>query len=144
MSMFDLTDEVAVVIGATGALGGASAQGMAEAGAKIAVVGRSAERGGKRVESIKAAGGSAQFFACDAMDPDSLKTCHEAVTSELGSPSLPYTGWGTAWFDYDNDGWLDLLTDNGAVDAEGRSGTFPYDQRKTLFRNLLEQQILII
>ena len=34
MSMFDLTDEVAVVIGATGALGGACAQAMAEAGAK--------------------------------------------------------------------------------------------------------------
>ncbi|SVB74807.1 uncharacterized protein METZ01_LOCUS227661, partial [marine metagenome] len=88
MSMFDLTDEVAVVIGATGALGGASAQGMAEAGAKIAVVGRSAERGGKRVESIKAAGGTAQFFTCDAMDPDSLKACHEAVTSELGPPTI--------------------------------------------------------
>ena len=63
MSMFDLTDEVAVVIGATGALGGASAQGMAEAGAKIAVVGRNAERGGVRVDSIKSAGGTAQFFA---------------------------------------------------------------------------------
>jgi len=59
-----------------------------------------------------------------------------SAASELGSPSLPYTGWGTAWFDYDNDGWLDLLTVNGAVDAEGRASTFPYDQRKTLFRNL--------
>ena len=59
-----------------------------------------------------------------------------SAASELGSPSLPYTGWGTAWFDYDNDGWLDLLTVNGAVDAEGRTYTFPYDQRKTLFRNL--------
>ena len=88
MSMFDLTDEVAVVIGATGALGGASAQGMAEAGAKIAVVGRSAERGGERVESIKAAGGIAQFFTCDAMDPDSLKACHKEVTSELGPPTI--------------------------------------------------------
>jgi NAD(P)-dependent dehydrogenase (short-subunit alcohol dehydrogenase family) len=86
--MFDLTDEVAVVIGATGALGGASAQGMAEAGAKIAVVGRSAERGGERVDAIKATGGVAQFFTCDALDPDSLKGCHEAVTTELGPPSI--------------------------------------------------------
>ena len=88
MSLFDLTDEVAVVIGATGALGGACAVAMAEAGAKIAVVGRSAERGEARVQEITEAGGTAQFFTCDAMSPDSLKTCHEAVTETLGAPSV--------------------------------------------------------
>ena len=31
----------------------------------------------------------------------------------LGPPSLPYTGFGTAWFDVDNDGWQDLLIANG-------------------------------
>ena len=60
-----------------------------------------------------------------------------SAPSELGSASLPYTGWGTTWFDYDNDGWLDLLTVNGAVvAAEGRTHPFPYDQQKALFRNL--------
>ncbi len=88
MSMFELSDDVAVVIGATGALGGACAVALAEAGAKIAVVGRSAERGETRVKEIAEAGGAAQFFACDAMDPDSLKTCHEAVSSELGPPTI--------------------------------------------------------
>ena len=58
--------------------------------------------------------------------------------SGLGAGSLAYTGWGTTWFDFDNDGWLDLLTVNGTITAlPGRSaGHFPYDQRKTLFRNL--------
>ncbi len=88
MSLFDLTDEVAVVIGATGALGGACATAMAEAGAKIAVVGRSAERGEARVKEITEAGGTAQFFSCDAMDPASLKACHEAVTEALGTPTV--------------------------------------------------------
>ena len=88
MSLFDLTDEVAVVIGATGALGGACATAMAEAGAKIAVVGRSAERGEARVKEITEPGGTAQFFSCDAMDPASLKTCHEAVTEALGAPTV--------------------------------------------------------
>ncbi|MDP6903255.1 MAG: SDR family oxidoreductase [Verrucomicrobiota bacterium] len=88
MSMFDLSDDVAVVIGATGALGGACAGALAEAGAKIAVVGRSAERGEAQVKEISKSGGTAQFFACDAMDPDSLKTCHEAVSSELGPPTI--------------------------------------------------------
>jgi hypothetical protein len=55
----------------------------------------------------------------------------------LGPASLPYTGFGTAWFDFDNDGLLDILTVNGKVALEGRSnGKFPYDQRKQLFRNL--------
>jgi hypothetical protein len=29
--------------------------------------------------------------------------------SRLGLPSFPFTGWGTSFLDYDNDGWLDLL-----------------------------------
>lgn len=88
MSIFDLSGEVAVVIGATGALGGASAQGMAEAGAKIAVAGRSEERGSERVKAIQSAGGEAHFFACDAMDSESLKACHESVSSKLGPPTI--------------------------------------------------------
>lgn len=61
-----------------------------------------------------------------------------SVRSGLGAPSLAYTGWGTAWIDIDNDGWLDLLTVNGTIQAQGGSSSkpFPYDQRKQLFRNL--------
>jgi len=42
--LFDLSGEVAVVIGATGALGGALAEGLAAAGAKVAVLGRNAAK----------------------------------------------------------------------------------------------------
>jgi hypothetical protein len=60
------------------------------------------------------------------------------ASSGLGPASLPYTGWGTAWFDFDNDGWLDNLAVNGTIIAKPNqpSGRFPYDQRKLLFRNL--------
>jgi enediyne biosynthesis protein E4 len=61
------------------------------------------------------------------------------AASGLGPATLRYTGFGTAWLDFDNDGWLDLLSANGLVGAVGRqrsSGTFPYAQRLTLFRNL--------
>ena len=55
-------------------------------------------------------------------------------------PSLQYTGFGAAWLDVDNDGWLDLLTVNGAVtsdlEAVARNEPFPLQQRKQLFRNL--------
>ena len=61
-----------------------------------------------------------------------------STASGIGALSLPYTGWGTAWFDYDNDGWLDILSVNGTIIAqEGRTGRpFPYDQKKLLLRNL--------
>ncbi|HYO16304.1 MAG TPA: CRTAC1 family protein [Thermoanaerobaculia bacterium] len=58
----------------------------------------------------------------------------------LAAPSLPFTGFGTLWLDYDNDGWLDLLAANGAVrllDDKARQGdSYPFAQRAQLFRNL--------
>src|SRR5439155_1553182 len=36
-------------------------------------------------------------------------------TSGVGQPSYPFVGWGTAFFDMDNDTWLDLLVANGHV-----------------------------
>jgi len=62
----------------------------------------------------------------------------QSAKSGLGPLSLGYTGFGTAWFDYDNDGWLDLISVNGAIQAiEGRgTDPFPYSERKLLFHNL--------
>ncbi len=58
----------------------------------------------------------------------------------LGMPSKPLTAFGTAWFDYDNDGWLDLLVANGAVQAvealARAKDPYPLDQPNQLFRNL--------
>jgi enediyne biosynthesis protein E4 len=58
----------------------------------------------------------------------------------IAIPSKPYTGFGTAFLDYDNDGWLDLLTVNGEVrtiEALARIGDrYPLSQRKQLFHNL--------
>ncbi len=57
----------------------------------------------------------------------------------LGTPSFPYTGFGTAWLDIDNNGWLDLIAVNGAVipePAQELAGApFPYDQRNQIFIN---------
>jgi hypothetical protein len=57
----------------------------------------------------------------------------------LGTPSLGYTGFGTAWLDADNDGWLDLVVANGAVVIEealvAAGDSFPYHQGNQLFLN---------
>jgi hypothetical protein len=63
-----------------------------------------------------------------------------AAAVGVRSSSLPVTGFGAAWIDADNDGWLDILTVNGAIQtiqalADG-GDRFPFHQRKQLFRNL--------
>jgi NAD(P)-dependent dehydrogenase (short-subunit alcohol dehydrogenase family) len=85
---FDLSGEVAVVIGATGVLGGALAQGLAQAGAKVAVLGRNAARGQARVQSILSAGGQSLFFSADATNKNGLREAHQAINQSLGAPSI--------------------------------------------------------
>jgi len=35
--------------------------------------------------------------------------------SKVAAPSVPFVGWGTGFFDFDNDGWLDIFVLNGHV-----------------------------
>jgi hypothetical protein len=55
----------------------------------------------------------------------------------LAARTAASTGFGTDWFDYDNDGWLDLFMANGAVNiVEAQRGEkFPFRMRNQLFRN---------
>jgi enediyne biosynthesis protein E4 len=56
----------------------------------------------------------------------------------LGEVTIPFLGWGTAFFDYDNDGWQDLFVGNGHVYPivdEHQWGT-SYAQQSLLFHNL--------
>lgn len=88
MNLFDLSGELAVVIGATGVLGGKAAEGLAQAGAKVAVLGRNAERGQACVQRIRKEKGGAQFFLADAISRESLQKAAAEIEKNLGPPTI--------------------------------------------------------
>lgn len=87
-NIFRLDGDVAVVTGGTGELGGLMAEALAAFGAKVAVLGRSEERGRARVLRISDAGGQANFYAADVMHRQSLTEVKNDITKELGTPTI--------------------------------------------------------
>ena len=83
-----MSGEVAVVMGATGVLGGAMAEGLGQAGAAVAVLGRNPERGAACVARLQAAGAKAAFFAADALQRSDLRTAREAIERDLGPATI--------------------------------------------------------
>ncbi len=88
MKLFNLSNEIAVVIGATGTLGRVIAEGLAQAGAQIAVLGRDQKRGEACVQRIQKENGSACFYAVDALQPESLKQVHQEIQRKMGVPTI--------------------------------------------------------
>lgn len=86
--LFGLDGQTAIVIGATGVLGGALADGIAQAGAHVIVAGRSEERGVARVDAIKQLGGSAEFISVEASNRASLQDLLSAVLAKHGQVDM--------------------------------------------------------
>lgn len=87
-NLFGLSGRTAVVVGGTGVLGGALAEGLARAGAFVVVAGRGADRGAARVDAIKAAGGDGTFVSVDAVDRESVKALLEATLHATGRADI--------------------------------------------------------
>jgi hypothetical protein len=60
-----------------------------------------------------------------------------SLASGIHALTLPYTGFGVGWFDFDNDGCLDLFFANGAVTLRERQpgAGSPYAEKNLLLRN---------
>jgi hypothetical protein len=60
-----------------------------------------------------------------------------SMRSGIGKTSIPFLGWGDAFLDFDNDGWLDLMFVNGHIypTADRLDWGTSYGQRPLLFHN---------
>jgi len=57
----------------------------------------------------------------------------------LGATGLDYVGWGTGFFDFDNDGWRDLFVANGHTIEDAADNTRLLPQHMQLFWNRGEE-----
>lgn len=80
-----LEGRVALVTGSTSGIGRSVAELFASEGAKVAVTGRTVERGEKVVRRIREAGGEAEFFALDVSDEQSVSSVVDQVVERFGS-----------------------------------------------------------
>jgi NAD(P)-dependent dehydrogenase (short-subunit alcohol dehydrogenase family) len=86
--LFGLRGRTAVVVGGTGVLGGALADGLAAAGAFVVIAGRGSDRGESRVSAIRAAGGDAIFVSVDATSRTSVRALLEATIHARGRADI--------------------------------------------------------
>lgn len=93
-SLFSLSGKTAVIIGGTGELCGAMAEGLAGAGAEVVLVGRSGEKAQARLEKIAAAGGKGWFAPFDAAEKDSLESLLARVLLRSSGVDILVNGAG--------------------------------------------------
>ncbi len=87
-ALFDLTGRVAVVTGGNGGIGRGIALGLAEAGAAVAVFGRTEEENQRVLSELKAIGTPSIAVRVDMTDRAGLQPALDRVESELGSVGI--------------------------------------------------------
>jgi len=92
--LFNLTGKTVVVIGGTGELCGAMAEGMAAAGAQVVLVGRDATKAEKRIAAIQAAGGASCFESCEVTSRSALNNLADRIHEKAGKVDVLVNGAG--------------------------------------------------
>lgn len=78
-NQFSLENKTAVITGGTGVLGSAMANALAQAGANVAILGRSETKGQEKIRKITDFGGSAMLLLADVLEQDQLTEARKKV-----------------------------------------------------------------
>lgn len=92
--MLELSGKTAIITGSNSGIGAAQAEVMAQAGCRVAVCGRNAERVNQEVEKIIAAGGEAMGMPFDVADIPAIKAFYEKVMEKWGRVDILVTTHG--------------------------------------------------
>jgi NAD(P)-dependent dehydrogenase (short-subunit alcohol dehydrogenase family) len=115
-NLFDLTGKTAVAVGGNGVLGSAMAKGLAEHGAKVAIVGRNLETAEAVVKEIIENGGEAKAFQADVSSKDSLVQAANEIEQWSGGWDIllnaPGTNSPTPFFELDMDEYDKIMDIN--------------------------------
>ncbi|MEA2013650.1 MAG: SDR family oxidoreductase [Verrucomicrobiota bacterium] len=90
----DIEDKVVAITGGAGVLCGCMAKGMAESGAKVAILDLNLEMAEKVASEIKSAGNTAFAVKCNVLEKLSIEEAEEAIRKELGSVDILINGAG--------------------------------------------------
>lgn len=115
-SIFGLTGKVAVIIGGTGELCGAMAEGLAQAGAEVVLGGSSVEKATARLDKIAAAGGKGWFHPVNVNEKASVEALLAGVLAKSGRVDIVINGAGvnsaTPFFDISEEEFERILRTN--------------------------------
>lgn len=84
-SLFSIEGKIVIITGGTGVLGSAMAEGLAEAGARVIILGRRREAGDAVVNSILKKGKEAMFIEADVLDAAQLEKANTIVLGKYGT-----------------------------------------------------------
>jgi NAD(P)-dependent dehydrogenase (short-subunit alcohol dehydrogenase family) len=111
--LFSLEGDVAVVIGGGGVLAGAMAEGLADAGARVAIAGRTQEHADARAQAIAARGRHSLGIQCDATRKADLVRVLETVQDRFGGVDILINAAGvnstTPFFEISEEEWQRIL-----------------------------------
>jgi len=114
--MFGLKGKVAVVIGGGGILAGAMANGLAKAGADVAILDIDLENAWARAKELESYGVRSLAFRVDATSKEQIQSANDAILKQLGRVDIvinaPGINSGTPFLEITEDEWMRILDVN--------------------------------
>jgi NAD(P)-dependent dehydrogenase (short-subunit alcohol dehydrogenase family) len=115
-NLFDLTGKTVVAIGGNSTLGASIAQGLADHGAKIAIVGRNLDKANQVAGEIEKNGGNAKAFQADVVSREDLERVANEIEQWSGSLDIlmnaPGKNSSTPFFEIKDEEWDEIMDVN--------------------------------